>query len=99
MKDDMLETFQHMYTEVGVLPSQTHRLIVCLPRHDNPVTNDYYSHLTLLNSDYKILARLTANRIRPSINEILHPCQHGGVGDNNIQTALFEMRDKIANAE
>ena len=32
MKDDMLEIFQHMYTEGGIQPSQTHGLIVCLPK-------------------------------------------------------------------
>ena len=82
MKDDMLEIFQHMYTEGGIQPSQTHGLIVCLPKHDNPVTTDDYRPLTLLNSDYKILARLIANRIRPWINDILYPCQHCGIGDN-----------------
>jgi hypothetical protein len=40
MNDDMLEIFQHMYTEGGIQPSQSHGLIVCLPKHDNPVTTD-----------------------------------------------------------
>ena len=99
MKDDMLDIFQHMYTKGGIQPSQTHGLIICLPKHDNPVTTDDYRTLTLLNSDYKILARIIANRISPWINDILHPCQHCGVGDNNIVTALSEVRDTIAHAE
>ena len=99
IKDDMLNIFSHMYMEGGIQASQTHGLIVCLPKHGNPVTTDDYRPLTLLNSDYKIFARILANRIRPWINDILHPCQHCGVGDNNILSALSEVRDTIAHAE
>jgi hypothetical protein len=99
VKDNMLQIFSHMYMEEGIETSQKHGIIICLPKHGNPVTTDDYRPLTLLNSDYKILARILANRIRPWIKDILHPSQHCGVGDNNILTALSALRDTIAHAE
>jgi len=98
VKGDMLKVFSHMYMEEGIETSPKHGIIICLPKHGNPLTTADYRPLTLLNSDYKILARILANRIRPWLNDILHPCHHCGVGDN-ILTALSELRDTIAHAE
>ena len=54
---------------------------------------------TLLNADFKLLARIIANRIRLWINDLLHPSQHCGVQDNNILVAISAIRDSIAEAE
>jgi hypothetical protein len=99
VKDDILEVFSHMYMEERIVTSQKHGIIICLQTHRNPVTTDDYRPLTLLNSDYNILARILANRIRPWLNDILHRSEHCGVGDNNILTALSELRDTIGQAE
>ena len=58
-----------------------------------------YRPLTLLNADFKLLARIIANRTRPWINDLFHPSQHCGFQDNNILGAISAIRDTIAEAE
>jgi hypothetical protein len=60
------------------LETQKHGILLCLPktRVDRP---EDYTALTLPNTDFKLLYRITANRIRPSISDIMHSSQHCGV--------------------
>jgi hypothetical protein len=67
-----------------------------IPRPTQP---EDYRPLTLLTADFKLLARIVANRIRPWINDFLHPSQHCGVQDNNILGAISAIRDTTAEAE
>jgi hypothetical protein len=64
-----------------------------------PTRPEDYRPLTLLNADFKLLARIIENRIRPWINDLLHPSQHCGVQDNNILGAISAIRDTIVEAE
>jgi len=79
--------------------SQKHGIIVCLKKIPSPTRPEDYRPLTLLNADFKFLARIIANRIRPWINDLLNPSQHYGVQDNNILGAISAIRDTIAEAE
>ena len=64
-----------------------------------PIWGEDYSPLTLLDADFKLLARIIANRIRPWINDLHHPSQRCGVQDNNISGVISAIRDTIAEAE
>ena len=64
-----------------------------IPRPTRP---EDYRTLTLLNEDFKFLARIIANRIRPWINDLLHPSQHCGIQDNNILGGISTIKDTIA---
>ena len=64
-----------------------------------PIWGVDYRPLTLLGADFKFLARIIANRIRPWINDLHHPSQRCGVQDNNISGAISAIRDTIAEAE
>ena len=55
--------------------------------------------ITLLNTDYKILARNIAYRLRPMMEELLHPSQHCGVPGRSIYDAMATVRETIAQAE
>jgi len=76
--------------------AQKDGVISCPKKILRPTRPEDYRPLSLLNADFKFLARIIANRIRPWINDLLHPSQHCGVQDNNI---LGTIRDNIANAE
>ena len=64
-----------------------------------PTHPEDYRPLTLLNADFKFLARIIANRIRPCINDLLHASQLCGVQDSNILGVISTVRDTIAEAE
>jgi hypothetical protein len=52
-----------------------------------------------MNTDYKILIRITAERLRPHLPVILHPNQFCGVQGNSVFEAVVVVRDPIAYAE
>jgi hypothetical protein len=53
----------------------------------------------LLNTDYKILARIKANHLRQLLSELLHPRQYYGVTGNTIFDAVATARDAVSHAE
>ena len=55
--------------------------------------------ITLLKSDYKILARIIAQRLRPVLVDHLMQTQFCGVPGNTIIDAVATVRDTIAYAE
>ena len=66
------------------------------PENARPHTPEDYRSITLLKTDYKILARLIAARVRPILAELLHPSQYCGVPGNTIFDAVATVRDAIA---
>jgi hypothetical protein len=82
-----------------LLDTQKHGIIVCLPKTNRPVHPEEYRPLALMNADYKLLSRIIANRLRPCMNDLLHPSQHCGIRDNNILGAISALRETTANAE
>jgi len=71
----------------------------CLPKaHRNQTPEDYHP-ITLLNSDYKILARITAQSLGPVLVEQLPETQFCGVPGNAILHAVATVGDTIAHAE
>ena len=64
-----------------------------------PTRHEDYRPLTLLNADFKLLARIIANRILQWINDLLHPSKHCGVQENNISGTTPATRNAIAHAE
>jgi hypothetical protein len=96
---DMLAIMNQMFMDEKLMYSQKHGIIVSLKKIPLPTQPEDYRPLTLMNADFKILARIIANRIHPWINDLLHPSQHCGVQDNNISGAISAIRDTIAEAE
>ena len=94
-----LEIMNQMFMDEKLMDSQKHGIIVCLKKIPRPNRPEDCRPLTLLNSDFKLLARIIANRIRPWINNLLHPIQHCGVQDNNILGTISAIRDTTAHAE
>jgi hypothetical protein len=78
---------------------QKQGVIVCIAKNARPHTPQEYRPITLLNTDYKILARMNAARVRPILSELLHTSQYFGVRENTIFDAVATVRDIIAYAE
>ena len=88
-----------MYLNKAITPQQKHGVIVCLPKHDMLQTPTDYRPITLLNHDYKLLARILTRRLRPLLADYLWKTQFCGVPGNTILDAVATVRDAIAQSE
>ena len=65
--------------------SQLGGIISCIPKGDknrNEIKN--WCPITLLNSTYKLYSAILANRLKVTLNELIHPDQKGLVKDRFI---------------
>jgi hypothetical protein len=65
--DDICRILNAMFFEGAITPQQKLGTLVCLPRPTKMLTPADRSLITLLNSDYKIVTRIIAERLRPII--------------------------------
>jgi hypothetical protein len=82
-----------------ITPQVTHEIIVCLPKVSIPSTIKDYRPITLLNTKYKLYARVLALRIKDRVGHYLQDTQYSGATGANILDALAAVRETIANAE
>jgi len=75
----MLIMFNQMYSTGNIREQQKHVIVLCIPKTTTPKTPADYGPITFFNTDYKILGRIVASRLRPILAELLHPSQHGRV--------------------
>ena len=52
-----------MYTNGKITSQQKYGIIECIPKQENPTRPEDYRPLALLNTDYKLLTRIIANRL------------------------------------
>ena len=62
-------------------------------------TRALHRPITLLNTDYKILARIIAYLLRSRSSELLHPSQYCWVTDSTIFDAVATVRDAMSHVE
>jgi hypothetical protein len=96
---DMLEVMNHMFIHQKITPNQKHGIIICIPKVKHPRTPEEYRPITLLNTEYKILARIMAARLNIIAQDHLNKTQYCGVPGNNILDAIAQIRDAIAYSE
>jgi mannosylglycoprotein endo-beta-mannosidase len=92
----ILDLFTQMFTDSTNSEQHKRGVIVCIPKIARPYQPMDFRPITLLNTYYKILARIIAGRIRPAQEELLHPSQYCGRPGNMILDALATVRDAIA---
>jgi len=84
--------------EGSVSDAQKHGHIVYLPKAGAPASPENYRPLIILNTDYKLLTRITVNRLHPWMKDIHHN-QYCGRNGQTMFDAVTTVRDIIANAE
>jgi hypothetical protein len=75
LKGEMVELFNQMFLDRKLSDQQKQGFIVCIPKTTGPTQPTGFRPIRLLNNDYKILDRITANRIPPNLADLLHPSQ------------------------
>jgi mannosylglycoprotein endo-beta-mannosidase len=73
---DQLELMNHMFIHQKITPNQKHGIIICLPKDNHTRTPDGYRPISLLTTEYKILARIMAARLNIVAQEHLHKTQY-----------------------
>jgi hypothetical protein len=81
------------------LTNEEKRTTACIPKTAHATILKDYRLLTLLNTDYKLLARIFAARIQPTLNMIIHHGQYCGMLGGNTVDAVAGIRDITAYAE
>jgi hypothetical protein len=97
--DDLERILNETSFEVTMTPQQKRGTIVCIPKKQKVLTPADTSPITLMNADYKLVARIIARRLRPLLKRQLHSTQYCGVSGNSILEAVAAVRDTIDYAE
>ena len=78
ISDILFDSFKNSFETGQLSPSQKRGVITLVPKKDKDLTDlKSWRPLSLLNTDYKILAKLLANRLRPVLSDIINPDQIG----------------------
>ena len=79
IKNDVLAVFNQKHSDGRTMEQQNHGIVVCIPKTHIPTTPADYKPIIVLNTDYKILARIIANWLRPTLSDMPNPNQYCGV--------------------
>ena len=64
-QEEMVEIFNQMFWDGHVTPRQKQGEVICLPKKRGTIEPRDLRPITLLNTDYKILAGIVVQRLRP----------------------------------
>ena len=98
IREDMLVVMNQMYIHKSMTRRQQHGIIVSLPKDKGDITPGGYRPITLMNTDYKLLARIMARHLTPVFEEQLTSSQYCSVLGKSILEAVPVLRDSVAHA-
>lgn len=94
--DFLFEMYQEIIQEEQLSYSATEGIISLIDKPDkDPLILPNWRPLSLLTADYKILAKVIANRISPTLKYLIHPQQSGYVKGRHIADNLMDLLSVI----
>lgn len=98
LKEDMLKLFNN-YLVDGILSPANFKegIVTFIPKHGNPGVTDFRP-ISLLNTDYKLFAKLLANRIKSALPSLIGPFQTACVEGKSCIDNLTILRNLVASA-
>jgi hypothetical protein len=96
---ELCDVLNQMFLQGRVTPRQTLGEMVCVPKQAEASQMEDVQPITLLNTDYNLLARIMTGRLRPRVAEQLQITQYCGFPGNMTVDAVSTIRDIIAFAE
>jgi len=95
----MLQVMNQMYINKSTTRRQQHGIIISLPKNNGDITPEGYRPISLLNTDYELLARIMARSLTPVLEEQLTSSQYCSVPGKSILEAVSVLSDVVAHAE
>lgn len=95
LKHDLLLLFQELFAQTDQNLDIAQGIIVLVPKKTHPTHLSDYRPLTLINTDYKIMAKILASRIKSVLPHILGEEQHSVTSRSNIITGLSNLRSFV----
>ena len=100
IKEYFINSINHSYEQGQLSISQKQGIISLIPKKDkNPLHLKNWRPLTLLNADYKIMAKTIANRIKTCIHGIINTNQTGFLKNRFIGENIIKALSIIEYAE
>ena len=94
--DMLIDCYQYSFDQGFMSMTQCNGVITLLPKKDkDPHFIKNYRPITLLNTDYKIIAKVMANRLKSILHEIIHNDQTGFMKGRNIGCNIRSVIDLI----
>lgn len=90
-----LDMFNHVLERDSLSQSQGRALIRLIPKSKGVCGASGYRPISLLNTDYKLMAAVLANRLRKTLEVVIQPHQKGGVPGRLLFDNLCLYRDVI----
>ena len=98
--DLLLDCYQYSFDQGFMSMSQRNGVITILPKKDkDPLFTKNYRPISLLNTDYKIMAKVMANRLKLILQEIIHNDQTSFIKGRNIGCNVRSFIDLIEYCE
>ena len=97
---NLLDSYNEAYQNNKLSISQRRGIISLIPKSDenlNDITN--WRPITLLNVDYKVLARIIAMRVEPFLPNLIHPDQTGFIKGRYIGQNVRLLNDLMTYTE
>ena len=91
----LTQTFNNSFLKSELSPSQRQALIKLVPKQPKPTSVKHWRPISLLNTDYKILSTIIANRLKPLLNEIISPEQQCGLPKRQIFNNHLNIKSAI----
>ena len=88
VRSELLLLLNHMFLDKHISRREKHRILVCIPKSTSPCTLENYRPNSLLTTEYKLLARILARRLRHILVDQLQNSHFCGVPGNSIQDAI-----------
>ena len=95
MKDDLFKVFQYCICSNSLPVSCKRAVISLLPKQGDLFDISNWRPVSLLNTDYKILAKVIANRLKSVISDVVRHDQCYAVPGRSIHDNLNVIRDSI----
>jgi len=90
-----LDMFLHVLERDSISQSQGRAAIRLVPKSNGPCGVSGFRPISLLNTDYKLMASVLSNRLKRSLHETIGPNQKGGVPGRLLSDNLCLYRDVI----